>query len=380
MSSPWAYPFSTFGGTERYLYFLSRQLVKQGIDVKVITSAGKNRSRNENYEGIEYEFIGPSVPTYRKYAWLFLHIFNLNLARYLKKEKFDLLHSYHITSFIYLHYDKRKPTIIEPFGLGKLCGIRTNKIEEIGREILLRKPLTYCMSHADAIAADGDIQATELADMFNTPKEKFFILPDGVELGLIEKYTASPKIRKEDLGILDADLVLINVNRLARNKGIPYLIEALSILNQELKVKLILIGSGPEEKRIERQIERLKLKDKVIRFKDIPDEEMFQLYTLADISVTPTLWEGLPLVVLEAMATGKPIVATNVADIPSVVNGNGIIVPPMSAKAIAEAVLRIWQGDLIETMGARSKEIIKDYDWKIIAKRAIEKYEELLAK
>lgn len=377
MSSPWVYPFHLLGGMERYIYFLSKHLVEQGIDVKIITSPGKNKSQSQLYEGIEYEFIGSPIPVYRKYAWLFHYIFNVNLARHLKKERFDILHSFHITSFVYLHLNKRKPVIIEPFGLGKLCEAKLSKWEGIFREFLLKRPLMYCMTHAEAIAAEGDIQTQELASMFRVPKEKFFNLPDGVELGLVEKYLLNSKVKREDFEIHDADIVLINVNRLDRNKGVPYLIDGLSILNQELNVKLILVGAGPEEDKIKRQVERLKLGNKVIHFKGISDEEMFQLYTLADISVTPTLWEGLPLVVLEAMAAGKPIVATNVADIPNVINGNGIVIPPGDIEAIVEAILTIYRHDLVKTMGKRSREIIRDYDWKITAKKAMAKYEEL---
>ena len=377
VTCPWAYPFSGFGGTERYLYFLSKHLVERGIDVKIIASANGSQKR-ASYDGIEYEFVGPAVPTYRRYGWAFLHAFNVNLARHLRREEFDLLHSFHISAFAYLHDARRKPTIIEPFGLGKLCGLPANKVVQVARDILLRRPLRYCLQRADAIAADGVNQAAELADMFDIPNDKFFIIPDGVDLALVEKYTAEVKIRREDLGVHDADLVLVNVNRLAKNKGIPYLLDALSILNQRLSTKLIMIGDGPEEGRLNRQIRRLGLDDNVVRLKHISDEKMFQVLTLADLSVTPTLWEGIPLVMLEAMAVGKPVVATNIADIPSVVDGNGIIVPPMDAKAIAEAVFHIYQAGLIETMGARSKEIMKGYDWEIIADRAIEKYRQLL--
>lgn len=379
MSTPWAYPFSIFGGTERYVYFLSKYLVKEGIDVKIITSGPQNKGRNTICDGIEYEFISKALPPYGKRFWPFLYLFNINLARRLKEEKFNVLHSYHITAYFYLHHTCA-PVIIEPFGLGQLCFAKLNSIEMIFREILLKRPLAYCMTHADAIAADGRLQLQELASQFKVPTEKIFILPDGVELDLIQTYTSNSRMKREDLGLQDADLVLVNVNRLDRNKGISYLIDALGILNRKINAKLIMVGAGPEETRINRQIERLKLRKKVVHFKNISDKNMFQLYTLADISVTPTLWEGLPLVVLEAMAAGKPIVATNVADIPSVIKGNGIIVPPRDEKAIVDAVFKIYRGGLIRAMGIKSKEIIKSYDWGIIAKKAIKMYEELIGK
>ena len=120
--------------------------------------------------------------------------------------------------------------------------------------------------------------------------------------------------------------------------------------------------------------------NKVIHFKDIDDEKKFQLHTLADISITPTLGEGLPLVMLEAMAAGKPIVATSITDIPSVINGNGIVVPPANAAAIANAVLTIHRKGLSKSMARKSKQIIANYDWNLIAKRAAQNYEEISRK
>ena len=302
--------------------------------------------------------------------------FSLNVKKYLEKIKFDVLHgtagTYHYSNLKY-----RKPVIVQPFGLEpfKIKGIRG----------LLLKILFYRMSkrdmeNADAIASEGELQTKEIIDLFGVPREKIFYLPNGVDLDIIEQYLKNSQLSKEDYNLQDADLVLINVNRLAPNKGVPYLIESLKILNEELNVKLIMVGSGPEEGKIKKKINDLELQDKVLHFKNISDEKMFQLFTLADVSVTPTLYEGLPTVVLEAMACGKPIVASNVSEIPQVVKHgvNGFLVPPANSKAIADAVLKIYDRNLFMKMGKASKKIVKNYDWSKIAKMAIKKYEELV--
>jgi glycosyltransferase involved in cell wall biosynthesis len=277
----------------------------------------------------------------------------------------------------------RRPTVVQPFGNEEFKARKEeNFVKRIYLDLFIRSPKLYCLHHADAIASEGDLQSRELVELFHVPKEKIFILPDGVELDFIQRCISNSRITKRELGIDDADLVLINVNRLAPNKGVNYLIDALWILNNRtgLNVKLILVGAGPEEPKIKGQIRRLGLEDKVVHFKNIPDELMFQLYTLADISVTPTLYEGLPLVILEAMACGKPIVASNVAEVPQVVRHgeNGFLVPPRDPEAMVNAILEIYNKDLFKSMGDKSKEIVKYYDWNNIAKRAISKYEELI--
>jgi len=376
MSTPYAYPFSGYAGAERYVHWLSKYLVKAGCEVKIITSPDTKDRKDLTHDGIQYEFLGPPIPTYKKIAWLYHYGFQINLARRLRDTDFDILHSYHLTSYMYLHMARRKPVIIEPFGLGRLCEVDLPEVDRMFRGIVLKRPLMYCAQHCEAIAAEGDTQAEELSRLLGVSRDKIFNLPDGVELDIIRDHVAASAITRADIGIDDVDLVLINVNRLDHNKGVSYLIDALSML--DINARLILVGSGPEWPKIEKQIDRLGLTNKVHHYENIPDHLMYQLYTLADISVTPTLWEGLPLVMLEAMATGRAIVATNISDIPNVIKGNGITVPPGDATAIRDAVLKIYQGKVAEDMGKESIRLIQEYDWQLTARKALDKYKEVL--
>jgi glycosyltransferase involved in cell wall biosynthesis len=374
------YPFHGYGGMERYFYSLAHHLVKQGVEVEILTSLSESKEGGQNYKGIKYVFVPPNFKRVKSLPIFYLnyHYFNFTTYRYLKDADFDILHGCGGV-LDYLLFNKKKPVIFQPFGLEQFKGGTISRIYNF----MASFPFTaYAVKHADAIASEGDLQSREIMELFKVPKEKIFIFPDGVELDFIQKCISSSKITREELGIQDAGLVLINVNRLAPNKGVNYLIDALWILNNQnkLNTKLILVGTGPEEPKIKEQIKKLRLEDKVIHFKNIPDEKMFQLYTLADVSVSPTLYEGLPLVILEAMACGKPIVASNVSEVPQVVKHgeNGFLVPPRDPEAIVDAILRIYEENLFRKMGSKSKEIVKDYDWNIIAKKAISKYEELI--
>jgi glycosyltransferase involved in cell wall biosynthesis len=372
-----------FGGMERYVYFLGKHLAKNGHEVEVVTSLSRKAGRDvsaDQYMKITFlpPYINRGFLNPVRY-WLFTR----NCAKYLRKIEFDIVHACGITAYHYLCSMNKRPVIVQPFGNEEFkAREEENFAQRMYIDFFIRKPKIYCLQHADAVASEGDLQSREIMELFKVPKEKIFTLPDGVELDFIQKCISNSKITREELGIQDADLVLINVNRLAPNKGVNYLIDALWILNNrnKLNTKLILVGTGPEESKIKDQIKRLRLEDKVVHFKNIPDERMFQLYTLADVSVTPTLYEGLPLVVLEAMACGKPIVASNVSEIPQVVKSgeNGFLVPPRDPNAIANAILEIYDKDLFRKMGDKSKEIVKNYDWNVIAKKAISKYEDLI--
>jgi glycosyltransferase involved in cell wall biosynthesis len=385
MSAIRVHPFHKYGGAEIYIYNLAKYLSKNGVDVKIIASMPEKRfrqSRNSVYDGLHYEFLPPYIPIYRNTSLFFYHIFNFNLARKLKKENFDILHSFGMTAYRYLKGKAKGKVIVEPFGLYGTEERGISWFKRKARELLIENPLGYCVKRADAVAVEGGVQAGDISNKYGIRKDKFIYIPDGVEIDVIDEYLSRNKLTREEMNLSDADIVLVNVNRLARNKGVNYLIDALRILNNELNVKLILIGSGPEESNLKRKIGELKLKDKVIHFKDIFDETKFQLIALADISVTPTLFEGLPIVILEAMACGKPVVASNVTEVPQVVKHgiNGFLVPPRDPEAIAKAALEIYEKGLIKVMGQESRRIAEDYDWNIICKKVLSEYVKLSEK
>lgn len=385
MSAIRVHPFHRYGGAEVYIYNLAKYLVRNGIDVKIIASKPKPEQGVENavYDSIKYEFTPPHVTTDTKRSIISYHLFNFNLSRKLSKENFDILHSFGMTAHNYLKKRKKRgKVIVEPFGLYGTHEVKQNFAKKYLRKLLIEKPLECCVKNADAIAVEGNIQAREISEKFKVSEDKFIYIPDGVEIKFIEESIKKSELSKGALGIEDADIILVNVNRLAKNKGVIYLIDALGILNKCLDVRLILIGSGPEENRIKMRLKELGMEQKVLHFKNIPDEKKFQLISLADISVTPTLFEGLPIVILEAMACGKPVIASNVTEVPQVVKHgvNGFLVPPKDPEAIAKAVLEVYENDLIEKMGRESRKIARNYDWNIIAKMAIRKYEELMEK
>ena len=162
-------------------------------------------------------------------------------------------------------------------------------------------------------------------------------------------------------------------------KGVHYLIEAFTRVVEEISdAKLVLIGEGSDEEKIQKMMRRRKIEDNVLHIKNISDKELFTYYSLSDVFVTPTLYEGLPQVILEAMSCGLPIIATETGENTQVVeNGvNGILVPPENSSELADAMIRL-SDSRGGKMGEKSKERIREYDWKNSAKKALEKYEEL---
>ena len=382
MASKAVFPFSSYWGGAKYVYYLSKYLVEGGIDVEIISPLSRNNKRMKIYEGIKYVFIPPMVDRRIPAIWHLL--FSTNLAIQIKKKKFDIVHSYQMLPYTYLHLKNRVPTIIQPFGLEPFTNPTELKIAEkkvglkkIYVRLLLQHPWKYCITHADAIAVEGDFQIEQIQKLFSVNKEKIFNLPVGVDISLIKEKLEEKKVLRKDLGLNDEDFVLISVNRFDPNKGINYLVDAFKIVKQNLNnAKLILVGAGPEEERIMNQVRNCNLNKNVIHLKNVPEDLLYNYYGLSDLYISPTLQDDFILGILEAMVCGLPIVSTG-QDFLVRAGANGFIVPKSNPKAIADAVLRIYDGNKFRVMGNRSQEMVEEYDMKMIAKKAIIEYEKL---
>jgi glycosyltransferase involved in cell wall biosynthesis len=374
------FPFHDYGGLEKFVYYLSKNLVREGVDVEIVTSSNKTETRKIG--DFKYAFVPPLVgsnpnfPHLIRAAHLYLsyNLFNVSAAKYLAAKKFDILHSYEMAAQRYLHLEKRSPTIVQAFN-NEVC-------KAPGFKKFLWKPamlqLKDCMVQCDTIASEGEFQNQEIIELFGVDKKKIIIIPVGVDLTSVERELETKTLSRKELGFSDKDLVLISVNRITAVKGINHLVDAFSIIKSEHEnAKLLLIGSGSEESRIEKQVHDLKLTESVLHLKNVRESLLFSYYSQADVYVSPTLQDDFLIGILEAMACGLPIVSTGQSFL--VHSGiNGHVVPKKNPKAIADAVLKMRDKGECKTMGNMSREIVKDYDWKVIAKKAIKEYERLI--
>lgn len=381
MLSRVAAPYHGYGGMQKYISSLSEQLVKQGLQVEIVLSTTDENPEivRKEHAGICYTFLPPRISEGLFPFWYSYHLFSKRASDYLAEADFDLLHAYGFPAFFYLLRGRRKPVVIQPFGSESF---KTKSLEKLANYVMWYAQSRYSMQKAEAIASEGKAQSDEIARIYGVNKEKIFLLPDGVDIRKIRDYLEKSELKREDLGLREDDLVIVNVNRLEENKGVRYLIEALPEIKKAVgQVRLIMIGAGSHEGNLKLQIDSLGLLDTVIHLKDVEESELFGYLKLADISVTPTLFEGLPIVLLEAMACGLPVVTTDISDNSQVVKDgeNGYLVPAADASAITEVVVRIWQGKDMKRMGKKSLEVVAEYDWDRIAERAAGEYATILS-
>ena len=149
------------------------------------------------------------------------------------------------------------------------------------------------------------------------------------------------------------------------------------------KAKLMIVGmSASNTERVLPILKYLGLKNSVILVKRIPNEEMFLYYSASDIVILPSLFENFPVVLLEAMACGKPTVASRVGGIPEIIKNytNGILVEPANSSQLAEAILYLLQKPAEHRRIAYNarKTAEKKFDWKVIGNEYFEEFHKLL--
>lgn len=176
-------------------------------------------------------------------------------------------------------------------------------------------------------------------------KEKAVVIHNGIEIDkfslLDKKIDNEPKLRADD-----DSLIVGSVGRLHYQKGYEYLIEASkTVLENYPNVKFVLIGDGELRDSLDSFAKKIGVDNNFVFLgnrTDIPE-----LLTQIDIFVLPSLWEGLPLVLLEAMAAKKPIVATDVNGIVEIIESEkeGILVPPKNSVELSSALIRLLKDE-----------------------------------
>ena len=143
------------------------------------------------------------------------------------------------------------------------------------------------------------------------------------------------RLRRELPG--DGDELLVAVGRLTEQKDYPNLLRAMVELGERRSsIRLVVVGEGEDRATLDAEIARLGLADRVFLVGNRPDVPA--VLSAADVFVLPSAWEGLPLVLLEAMAVGTPIVATDVGDVRGVVGETAEVVAPGDHRALAGAI------------------------------------------
>jgi len=362
------YPF--IGGVEKYVYYISRELVKYSdCDVKVVCANEPDSVDTEVYNGINIKRLNYTGKVANTNV-------TLALPKVLLEEEFDIIHTHiptpwssdwsNIASRL-----KNKPLVVtyhnDIIGEGF-----ANFIAKFYNSTTLK----LLLNRADRIIITQDdyINSSHLQNY----KDKIVTIPNGVDTSLFKA--------SENERIGNQIFFLSVLDRFHKYKGLDYLIDALVDVKKEIpSVKLVVGGKGELLDFYKSKVKELGLEDNV-EFKGfLTDEEVIKCYQESELFILPSissLQEGFGIVVLEALSCETPVISTDIVGVSDDVieTESGIIIPPRDVEKLKESIISILEDkELIRTMGANGRRLVKEkYEWKKIAQSIHELYEELL--
>jgi glycosyltransferase involved in cell wall biosynthesis len=370
--------------TDRAVRFLLLNQLKffqqQGYNVSAVCSNGKFVKDIES-QGIRVK----TIEVKRKISPVSDLIYVFQLRRYLRKEKFALVHTH-----------TPKPGLLgqlaakmagTPIIINTIHGLYFNQDSNFLKRkffIFIEKIAAKC---SDLIFSQNqeDIQTAIKENICSATKIKY--LGNGVDL---EKFNPNRfsqefiKEKKQKLGISEHRKIIGIVGRMVQEKGYYDLFEAISIIAKDFPDVLVL-AIGPREPRKKDavdtdMIDKLGIKNNVLFLGERTDID--EIYPIMDIFVLPSHREGFPRAVLEASALARPIIATDIRGCREAVdNGStGVLVPKKDPQKLAKAIMYFFENpDKAKQMGKNaSTKALKEFDEQLVFAKLIREYRALI--
>ena len=279
------------------------------------------------------------------------------LAQIIRKHRVDILHSHLFYSSLFAS------------PIGRLCRvpviIETPHVRELWRRGLVKSHFVVdrlAGRFVDYYVAVSHANARYLVQQKGLPPDKITVIHNGCDLRQFDPARSVPSDLKETLGFGASDPVLVVIGRLEPQKGHRVLLEALPLIRREFpQVRLVCVGEGTLRGNLERQVCSLE-SEVSVRFVGY-QANVADWLALADVSVLPSFYEGLPLAAIESLAAGRPMVATAVDGTPEVVvdGKTGFTVPPGDAMRLAQAICRLLSNqELRQVMGCAGREWVQE--------------------
>ena len=227
-----------------------------------------------------------------------------------------------------------------------------------------------------ALAAVSDEVAQRLLDS-GVPSGKIKTIANGIDVQAFEHGQPLPEL------CATGSKVIGMVARLDLQKGFKYLLRAVrELCNSFDGLKVVIVGEGPDRAAIERMIEEFGLQSNVLLAGQQSD--MPGVYAAMDIFVLPSLNEGLPMTILEAMAASRPVVATRVGAIPKVIDDgeNGLLVDPRNVDGLRNAIASLLSdSERCRCMGEKAHDwVSRNYTSEAMALKYRQLYDEVLGR
>lgn len=378
----WEFPPMTVGGLSRHVYDLSRYLVIAGWNVHVLTTRIGEYPHDEMVEGVHVHRVDVIKPDGGEFVhWAFqLNLAMLDACQELFKHlRVDLVHAHdwivgYTAKAVKELYGLPLVATIHATEYGRNQGIHTDLQRYIHQ---LEWQLTY---DAYQVILCSFYMQKEVETVFSLPPDKLHVIPNGVDPRLIQ--VATDAVIDRNRFALPEEKIVLFVGRLVREKGVHVLVEAAPrVLQACPQAKFVILGTGPAMQDLKAAVQLSGLEARVEFRGFVSDEERNALLQVADVAVFPSLYEPFGIVALEAMAAHTPVVVSDTGGLGDVVDHgrNGYKAYAGDVASLAtQIVAALCNPKEAREMANAAREDLKMYDWRRIASRTIEVYEQAL--
>jgi len=379
-------PVHHVGGMELHTWDLCLELVKQGHSVTVITGKHPRGLKYELKCGVKVYYVGDKAGSTLPFSYWSGSIRKMD-ELYQEGERFDVVHGQSIAALYYAlprfhkKYSVPLVTTLHGTSIGELKTILRLKLSARALLDFSVQNVIYFLTlrvvaRSDILIVVSDKLAEDIKTYFFADPARIrpvysslrtdVFRPDGRNF-LRRKYKLPP----------GQNLVLF-VSRILEQKGPQFLVQSIPMVLGEVKnTTFVIVGDGPYLPELKTLADKQGISSNVIFCKFV--DELPPYYNSCDIVAVPTIREeGLPLVVLEAMSCGKPVVASKLGGIEQVIRDgtNGFLVKPKDVNGLASSIIRLLRDkSLCKEIGNNNrKEILRGYSLEKMAKDTVEAY------
>ncbi len=359
------------GGVEMVVHNLAKQYTNKGHKVTIIAArTPRNLPSREVIDGIDIyrlDFILPALRLKSIFGFLILGIIaNIKLLWLLKRIKPEIINAH----FIYANgsYTLLSKKLLK---YSLVVSVHGNDVQQFPYESKTCKlVLKELLNSADFVTGCSRSLLNDASQIAPEIQNKSQPIPNGIDL---QEFESEEKY-------LRARPYIFSIGRFVHKKGFDILIKAFKqVADKKPDIDLIIAGTGEDWQKCVNLVVELDLKERVKLPGFIGRDEVIRLYKSCEYFVLPSRREPFGITNLEAMASGKAIIAADVDGVPEIIrNGeNGILFKPEGINELTEKMLWLFKNNEIkENMGRCGRFLVeKKYDWKSIADRYIKIYE-----
>lgn len=359
------------GGAANATYHLLHEFAhRTDLTVTLITSAVGPARREQLSDNVTVHFLDigkdrslhyQSNIELLKYSWKAWRY----AKRLLREYQFDVLHAF---------FGIPCGLIARKLGVPYVVSLRGSDVPgysaryALADKLLFRRLSRRVWRDSGAVVANS--QGLRALALNTSSEEKIGVIPNGVDT-----VAFAPETRVPDADGQRHDLRLIFVGRLIPRKGVDLILTAMSDMPG---VQLTVVGDGPERSELAYYAQKHGLD--VTFMGELQHDQLPVLYRSHDAFAMPSYNEGMSNTVLEAMASGLPVVVTDVGGTAELIHNNGLVVPVADMNALRDAICFLKENHSARRqMGAQSRKIACQYSWTMVASQYIEQYKHTCA-